>query len=125
MGVKSLFKLCAKNVCEHIGSYSDIINSLFGKVPHTVLDKLLKHHIKNCMYIQLEYINIIPASLNYFRERVCTDCYTWTRWDSTKITNSTLRMQKSVWERIKRNRFECEYCGESLATYVENSCECK
>lgn len=127
MSVEPLFLVCITRICKDAGSYSDIINSLWDQVPNTLLNQILAHHSKNCRTIGLNYIKLVPSYLNFYRERICTDCYLWSRkWCSDSVTtvNHKLFVQYSDWKNMK-NDFTCEYCGIALIIYEKDSCNCK
>jgi hypothetical protein len=67
MAFKSLVEVCIIRICEDIGSHSGIINSLWNEVPITLLDKIRKHHSNNCIDVEVEYVEIVPAYQNGYR----------------------------------------------------------
>lgn len=125
INVQTLYKQCVTKVCEYLStnySYNDIINKLYGEIPETVLNDIVRHHINNCIVVEIDYISIIPTYDNCFRERICNDCYSVI--DVPSFVSIRMNHPKQTWERIKRF-YECDQCGESLVTNIENSCECE
>lgn len=123
MVIESLFNLCVTKVCENLETYSDILNELSGEVPHTVLDTILGHHIRNCLTVEVEYIELRPdPSFNYF-ERSCVECYPRFVWNNHSVVTKTMYIQKTVWDKIRYD-YECEYCYEPFTIYFDESCNC-
>lgn len=123
MSALSLYGICFVKVCEYVSttcSYSDIINNLWGEIPEPVLNDIVKHYITNCLVVDIDYISIVPTYDNCYKERICTECYSVINEPS--FVNIRINVQKLVWERIK-NEYECDQCGGTLATNIENSIE--
>lgn len=122
MFIESLVELCIARLCTDVGSYSDIINSLWGEIPKNLINRILRHHTENCLTIELKYVKLLPSYINVYRKLICTDCYIGCD-DAITVINR-INIQKRVWKNIA-NAYTCEYCGTVLTIYMDNSCNCE